>query len=213
MKKIGYSIVTALAVAMCSDVRAATVDTRDASSPGLGTTFWVPILGQELSSPFYRDFSGDWGWRHNPVVGFTTATLNISAYDVDFGSGERDAVYIGTNNTGTFLGYLQGTNNAFSFANFDVSLFATELAAGLQIFLDIDCATSCVGGSPIGATSTPGLWAVSLSKSVLTTDGANPGNPNPGQHGVVPIPPAIVLFGSGLLGLGLFARRRKNQAT
>jgi hypothetical protein len=186
-------------------VAAATVDTIDATS-GQANTYFVPTLGQELDAPYYRDASGDWGWTHNAVVGFTTATLNISAFDVDYTSGERDAIYIGTDNTGIFLGYLTGTDNAFSFASFDVTAYGTQLAAGLQVFMDISCASTCVGGPDQNGTTG---WLVSLSKSVLTTDGASPGNPNPGE---TPLPAALPLFATGLGGLGLLGWRRKKKA-
>jgi hypothetical protein len=148
----------------------------------------------------------DWGWQHNPVVGYTTATLNVSAYDVDFSSGERDAIYIGSN-TGPgafFLGYLTGTNNAFSFTSFDVSspAYAAMLAAGLEVWIAINT------GSQLDPTGTDG-WLVSLSKSVLTTDGASPGDPNPGT---TPVPAALPLFATGLGAMGLLGWRRKKKA-
>ena len=204
-KRLAWRAAAILAFAAISlPVAAATVDTIDSTS-GQPNTYFVPSLGQELSSPYYRDSSGDWGWTHNAVTGFTTATLNISAYDVDYSQGERDAIYIGTNNSGIFLGYLTGTNNAFSFASFDVTSYVTQLNSGLQIFMDISCASTCVGNpDPNGSTG----WLVSLSKSVLTTDGASPGNPNPGT---TPIPAALPLFATGLGGLGLAAWRKRRK--
>ena len=206
-RKLALCGAAIVALALSAVPVAAATDTIDATSGQLNTYF-VPTLGQELSSPYYRNASGDWGWTHNPLSGFTTATLNISAYDVDFSQGERDAIYIGTDNTGTFLGYLTGTNNAFSFASFDVTSYATEIAAGLQIFMDISCANSCPGGATTGGSTG---WLVSLSKSVLTTNGADPGNPNPGGPGTTPVPAALPLFASGLGGMGLLAWRRKKK--
>jgi hypothetical protein len=216
--KLSFCFAAAFAVmAAHIPAKAATVDTIDATS-GQVNTFFVPALGQELTSPFYRGFPNssdgtingvapstahDWGWKHNPVVGFTTATLNISAFDVDFASGERDAIYIGSN-TGpgpTFLGFLQGTNNAFSFAAFDVTAYPALLAAGLEVWIAINT------GNQLDPTGTDG-WLVSLSKSVVTTDGAFPGNPNPG---VVPLPGALPLFATGLGALALLGWRRKRK--
>src|SRR5687768_3842528 len=85
--KIACGVAVALAAAIASNsVHAATVDTRDAATPGPGTTFWVPAPGQELNSPYYRFADGDWGWQHGPVptAGATQVELDISAFGVDF---------------------------------------------------------------------------------------------------------------------------------
>jgi len=219
--KLSFCFAVALgAVTAYVPAKAATVDTIDATS-GQANTYFVPALGQELNSPYYRGWpnssdgtsnsvppstADDWGWKHNPVVGYTTATLNISAFDVDFSDGERDAIYIGSN-TGPglyLLGFLTGTNNAFSFAAFDVSnpLYAPLLAGGLEVWMSINT------GAQIDPTGTD-EWLVSLSKSVLTTDGAPAGDPNPGT---TPLPAALPLFATGLGALGLLGWRRKKKA-
>jgi len=219
--KLGFCFAVALdAVTVCVPAMAGTVDTIDATS-GQANTYFVPALGQELNSPYYRGYpnssagtnlgvppstTDDWGWKHNPVVLYTTATLNISAYDVDFGSGERDAIYIGSNTGPTLirLGYLSGANNAFSFTAFDVSGYPLLLAAGLKVWMAINT------GNQIDPAGTDG-WLVSLSKSVLTTDGSNPGNPNPTST-TTPLPAALPLFATGLGALGLIGWRRKRKA-
>src|SRR4051812_17995834 len=129
--------------------RAAVVDTIDASNPGTSVpTYWVPAPGLELTPPYYRGepaSSGslrgaDWGWTHGAIPGsFSQVNLNISAFDVDFSSGERDAIYVGSNSGpgAYYVGFLNGTNNAFSFTNFDLTalignaILAPMLTSGL----------------------------------------------------------------------------------
>lgn len=176
-------------------VQAATVDTIEAPNG-----FFTPSVGQERQSPYYRGKGDDWGWQHNPIAaGFTSALLNISAYDVDAPS-EVDQIeaYDAANDTWELLGSLAGANNIFSFTEFDIYAAAggnliDDIIAGLQVRIKIDTATS-------------GSWLVSLGKSVITTDGAAPGNPNPGA---VPLPAAGWLMMAGLGGLAAMRRRRK----
>jgi hypothetical protein len=210
-----YAVLACAAVTafFVTTANAGTIDTIDATS-GQANTFFVPAPGQELDSPYYRgdpDSAGttrgaDWGWSHNPVTGFTTATLSISAYDVDYSSGERDAVYLGSS-TGpgsVFLGFLQGSDNSFSFTSFDVSSYVSILNAGAGVWLAINT------GNTIDPTGSTG-WIVSLAKSVITTDGTDPGNPNPGTS-PTPLPGAAFLMGTVLAsgaGFGAWRRRRK----
>lgn len=185
------------AFAFAHSASAATVDTIDAGSNQAGTYF-VPTLGQELSNPYYRGAGEDWGWQHNGIAaGFTTAELNISAYDVDEPR-EDDQIeaYDAATNTWLYLGSLTGMDNAFSFTAFDIYNFGggvlqDDIVAGLQVRMLID-------------ENNEG-WFVSLSKSVITTDGANPGNPNP----VVPLPAAGWMM---LAGFGGLAAMRKKKA-
>jgi len=175
---------------------AGVVDTIEAS-----TGYFVPDAASTYSSPYYRGKGEDWGWTHNAITDpFTTATLSISAFDVDYSSGERDMIQAYDTNTSTWLdlGYLSGANDIYAFTNFnlDYTTWVDEINAGLQVRMLIDVAT-------------PGYWLVTLSKSVLTTDGESAGNPNPGTS-AVPVPAAAWLFGSALAGFA--GLRRKKSA-
>lgn len=183
--------------------QAATIDTIEA-----GTDFFTPAGGFEISSPYYRGANEDWGWTHNAIAGpFSSAKLNISAYDVDEtpcgqASCEIDNIeaYDAATDTWQLLGALMGDDNAFSFTEFDIynyggGILQDDIQAGLQLRMDIDVLTAG--------------WFVSLGKSVITTDGANPGNPNPGMS-AVPLPAAGWMLIAAVGALGASKRRRKS---
>ncbi len=209
MKFTNVALVAFSAVVLSMPVSAATVtDTLDAFNPGSGKTYWTPSSSQKLARPYYRQQSEDWGWQHGAVGGkITSASLNVSAYDVDAAFGERDEIYAFNEDTSAFelLGSLAGSNNTFSFTTFNLKpSWFDEIALGLKIKLKID-------------ENNEG-WKMSLAKSSLSIDSGvlpNPNpiqvpGPNPGQTpsvGQVPVPAAIWLFGSGLVGL--MGMRRK----
>ena len=188
-----------------TSVTAATVDTIDALSPAVNATpnYFAPNSIATTDAPYYRSAGEGWDWTHNAVTSpFTTASLSISAYDVDNPSAqvgftdEIDQIYGFETSSGTWnlIGVLDGANDIYSFTTFDLGAsWSDEISTGLMVRMLID-------------TTTQG-WAVTLAKSVLATDGAPIGNPNPGT---VPVPAAAWLFGSAVLGfLGM---RRRNQA-
>lgn len=198
MKVYAALAAAALTFTLSTNADAAIIDTIQAPSG-----FFTPA-GQELSFPYFRGPDEDWEWQHNPIAaGFTSAKLNISAYDVDeapCGQNicEVDNIYAydGSSMTWLLLGALTGDNNAFSFTEFDIfgfngGVLIDDIIAGLRVKIDID--------------ANLGFWGVSLAKSVITTDGANPGNPNPG---VIPLPAAGWLMLAGLGGLAALRRRR-----
>ncbi len=188
---------------------AATVDTIDATS-GQAGTYFVPTAGQETNFTYWRTGSQDWGWMHNAIAsGFTSAKINISAYDVDeapcgFSNPaecEVDEIYAWESSGGgswLLLGTLTGDNDAFSFTEFDLlavngGSLMDDIESGLKIRMDIDA-------------NDTNNWRVSLGKSVITTDGANPGNPNPGQ---VPLPAGAWLMLTAMGGFAAMRRRKK----
>lgn len=163
--------------------------------------YFVPTDEQKYDSPYYRWNGQDWSWTHSPIAGsWTTATLSISAFDVDFDptfvgyEGERDEVLLWDLGLLDWvsLGYLAGGNDIWSYTTFDLtSDWADEIAAGLEVLFVID-------------TLNEG-WAVTLAKSVLNLDEGQIPNPEPG---VVPEPSTALLLGAGVLGLAYLRRKR-----
>lgn len=201
---IRAGVVGCAALTLATTATAATVDTIDASS-GQAGTFFVPAPDQELYQPYYRWNGKDWGWRHNSIAaGFTSARLNISAWDVDeapcgWTKCEVDEIqaFDAGSSTWVSLGTLSGGNDVFSFTDFDIYAAAggsliDDISYGLQVRVLIDVNN--------------GAWAVSLGNSVITTEGTSPPNPNPG---VVPLPAGVWLLLTGIGGLGVLRRRGK----
>lgn len=189
-------IIGSLLVSM--NAAAAVVDTIDASSgvANASPNYFVPGSLATYDPPYYRGAGEDWSWKHNAITTpYTTASLSISAFDVDFPD-EVDEIFGWETSTNSWvsIGVLKGASDIYSFTTFDLgSSWATEISTGLAVMMTID--------------NNDDGWFVTLAKSVLSTDGAPIGNPNPGT---VPVPAAAWLLGSAVLGfLGM---RRKNQA-
>ncbi|MFZ2161413.1 MAG: PEP-CTERM sorting domain-containing protein [Sideroxyarcus sp.] len=200
-KRIVLLCLTALAVATSLEA-SAVIDVRDANTQ-TATTYFLPVATSASASPYYRWASDDWGWTHGGIAGssFTSATLNIGAYDVDYASGERDRISVWDSGFGwRDLGFLNGTNNAWDYGSINLMSFAffgsleDDINAGLKVLLDID--------------TTNANWAVTLSKSVLEVNGGSLPRPDP----VSPVPEpetyAMLLAGLGLMGF--MTRRRKD---
>lgn len=204
-------LATLLLLVVTGPATAMSVDIFDSSRNVAGTTFFSPA-GEEAEVPYYRNrglnffdgLDGNWGWTHTGLttVGFGSASLSISAWDVDSTStitnpmtgllfeDEIDEIqgYNDDTNMWETIGDLSGSSRATSITAFSLdSSWFDEIATGLQLRILID-------------KSDTNFWGVSLSQSMLTLNPLNP----------VPVPAAVWLFGSALLGLAGFSRRKKN---
>lgn len=179
-------VVLGLALAFGTLAHAAVVDVVQ-----FPTGFFVPDETQTYNSPYYRWWDEDWGWTHNAIGGSpTSATLNISAWDVDTGGidPEVDNIYARDGGVWTLLGSLNGLDNSWGYTTFTLSAdFYDDIASGLQVKMDID------------STHTYDYWAVTLAKSALNIDGGQLPGPNPGNP--IPEPGSMMLLGTGLLGM------------
>lgn len=97
--RVSHLVLGLVAGLALTGVQAQITDTRDASTPGPGSTYFATVANQS-TFPYYRyennypNIDGDWGWTHTAIGGtFASATLNISAYDVDADFGEVDNIY------------------------------------------------------------------------------------------------------------------------
>ena len=171
-------------------VQAGTIDIKQ-----YPTGYFTPNESATYDEPYYRWFNEDWGWTHGGVNAPTTsATLFVSAWDVDASSGEVDNIYAYLGNTKTILGSLKGANDAWGYSTFDldINIWGAELVSGLRVWMDID------------STHGSRTWAVALAKSVVTIDGGTPPPPNP----TVPDGGAtLALLGGALMGLGILRRK------
>ncbi len=163
------------------------------------TGYFVPDSASTYDSPYYRWYGEDWGWQHNAYTGFTTATLSISAFDVDnenpsYAYGEHDLIEVFDSGSWISLGELNGASDIYSYTTFNLgnSLF-DDIATGLQVRLIIDSAN--VG------------WAVTLAKSVLSLDDGTIPDPNPNP---TPEPSTLALAALGLAGAFCLRRKFKN---
>ena len=195
---IKFKVATLLAATLLAIGQAHAAPVTDTVQAPTG--FFTPTDAQKLDTPYYRGKDEDWGWTHGAIAGpITTATLNISAFDVDAPPqvgfiGEIDNVYAYDDGVKTLIGQLAGANNIFSFTSFVLGHnFDNDINAGLKVFIDID--------------TTGEGWFVSLAKSSLSVDGGILPPPVPGA----PEPETYVMMLGGLATLGFVARRRKQK--
>jgi hypothetical protein len=179
------------AVLFCGAVYADTVTVVDTLDYTDGQYYFVPPNVIIDHWPYYRGSWEDWGWSHDlttvpaNATGILSATVAISAWDVDFYDGEIDVVYANDVQIGT-LSETWGRNWVTSTFTLPESILDDLWEDGeVSIYLDIDTKN---GGS-----------RVAIRESVLTIT-YNTGDPVP--------EPATV----GLLGLGalLVLKRRRS---
>ena len=158
------------------------------------TGFFVPSDAQKGDAPFYRGAGSGWDWTHGMIGGaIASASLNISAYDVD-APDEVDNIYAMDSGVWTLLGSLAGSNGAWEFTSFMLGAnFYDDINAGLQVKIDID--------------TTGGRWFVTLGKSSLSVDGGTLPPPVPG----IPEPETYAMLLAGLAAIGAVARRRQSD--
>jgi hypothetical protein len=205
MKKqlINSTILGALALVVSSISNAVPITDVQEYINNTPTEYFVIYDAYKYLSPYYRGSDDDWGWVHNGLagLGFTSIVLDISAFDVDFDSGELDMIEIFDGFSWVGFGDLEGSDDIWGFTSFDLTGYAwaeAQVNTGLQVRVDID--TEAEG------------WLVTLGRAALSVDGGNQVCvPTPGIPCIVvdvPEPTSIVLLSLGLVGLGFSHRRR-----
>jgi hypothetical protein len=170
------------------------------------TEYFLDVDANKYNAPYYRGQTQDWGWTHGAITSgvFAAATLNISAFDVDFSAGEHDYVSVWTGSSWLGLGNLGGASDAWAFTTFDLAPYlatwaTTQINSGLKVAMNIDTANAG--------------WIVTLAKSTLSVNGGSlecvpqPGVPC-GNN--VPEPESFAMMLLGLPMIAWTVRRRKS---
>ncbi|WP_289031226.1 PEP-CTERM sorting domain-containing protein [uncultured Paraglaciecola sp.] len=205
MKKqsIASTILGALALFVTSTSSAVPITDVQEYINNTATEYFVVDDDAKYNSPYYRWSYEDWGWVHDGIAGsgFSSIVLEISAFDVDYSSGELDMIDVFDGASWVSLGYLAGSSDIWDFTTFDLTGYSwaeAQVNAGLQVRMDID-------------TLEEG-WLVTLGRATLSVDGGDlvcvPTPGVPCETVDVPEPTSVVLLSLGLAGLGLSRRRR-----
>jgi hypothetical protein len=172
-----------------------------------GGTYWLDVDANKGLSPYWRGDQEEWGWSQGSIASpFTSAVLDISAYDVDSPS-EVDNIEVWTGAAWFNLGTLVGSDGTWSFTSFDLTPYlgawaTAQINAGLQVRIDI-------------SVGQPGNWLVTLAKSTLSVDGGSqncvpqPGVPCTPGGGGVPEPAPTLFLGLGLAAIVATRQRRR----
>ncbi len=193
IRKLIAPIGAALLTISITDAAVAAPYTDTIQAP---TGYFAPDQGATYDQPYYRTYDQDWGWQHTAILtSFSTASLNVSAFDVDKSDGEIDNIYAYDGATRVLLGSLNGASDIYSFTEFNLSSnFFDDIQTGLRVEIDIDAVTQ-------------GSWLVTLGKSSLSLDGGGLPPPVPG----VPEPSTWAMMILGFAGVGFMAYRRRNK--
>lgn len=190
MKKIFIFCALAVLILAVSSKTQAGITYVDAVdfSDGQPDTRFLPSGTDPFGDYYYRWYNDDWGWTHTfdppeyPDVTINWATLDIYAFDADFG--EVDLI----EGDGILLGQLEGSpEDSWHLTTFDLDALALdELLDGvMNIWMDIDADWP----GPQGP-----YWAVTLASSTLTIDYdvviPEP-EPEPDPPPIEPDPPVI----------------------
>src|SRR4030042_751025 len=139
------------------------VDVVDAGS-GQADTRFLPSGTDPFDPYYYRWHDDDWGWTHTfnpaefPDVTINGATLDIYAFDADFG--EVDTIQ----GDGLLLGQLAGSPEdswLLTTITLDSAALAELLDGSMDIWMDVDAEFPGPSGP---------YWAVTLASSTLTID-------------------------------------------
>jgi hypothetical protein len=191
MRKLLLASASALALA-CVGTSAHALGVTDVIQAPTG--YFVPTDAQKYDYPYYRGYGADWGWTHNAINSLTinSASLNISAFDVDSCCGEVDQIFAKDSGAWVLLGSLTGVSDAWAYGNTFVlgSNFYDDIASGLEVRMHIDAYDQG--------------WIVTLGKSALEVNGGLIPPPTPGA----PEPATWAMMLMGFLGLGALARRK-----
>lgn len=193
--KISHLISGLIAGIALTGAHAQVTDTLQYGSSGTSSpTYFVNADANKYDSPYYRGYGQDWGWAHNAIAGtFASASLNVSAFDVD-APAEVDNIYAYDDGGAgwTLLGSLAGATDVWAFTNFVLgSNFYDDINTGLKVKIGIDARRAG--------------WYVTLAKSSLSVDGGT----LPPAIPAVPEPETYAMMLAGLGLVGVIARRRK----